>query len=96
MTHNTNVAYSVVMQGVNAAFSPTGWSGYSERYNQFCKNKLPEGDVVYGAEQAALHAIELKNRKENDQYDEYYNSGVYEIVRTITTTIIETVNIISL
>lgn len=66
----------------SGVFSPEGYSKYYDRMRAADKGTLPEGEQVYGYEQAVEHAKEIK-KKDKFAADTQFLIEVQTIVSTI-------------
>ncbi len=76
MTH-----YRVAIKDTHSYFSEDGWSGYGERWRMMTKDQLPEGEQVYGYEQALEHVKELREHM-------YDGKKIYKDSKFIITTVV--------
>lgn len=56
----TYTQYFVTSKGSHSYFAPEGYEGYPDRFKLYNKGYLPEGEEIYGFEQALEHIKQLK------------------------------------
>lgn len=87
MKTKTDSYFRISIKGHNGYFANDGWSGYARRWALMNNGKLPEGEQVYGYEQALAHIAELREHFYEGKL--IYKDSQFEItiVTTVETTI---------
>lgn len=84
MKTKTHTRYHVTYEGFHGHFSEEGYSKYYNRRELYYQGALPDGEQIYGYDQALEHIEELKkDAKENSHWRNA--KWVIEVETTVTT-----------